>query len=213
VFSLTHFASPRLSRRLVLLTGLLAGIASTALPLASARAGVIDTNACDSSPLTQPFVPWLDPNQYKLVPNGSFERGAAGWTLKGRARVASGSDPYGVTGSVGSSSLYLPAGASAQSPFTCVNAAYPTLRLVGHNAGLLSAVAVQVVYQNPLGGQLALPVGVVALSPSWQPTLPMTTLSAVPGALNGGTAQVALRFTALTGTTQIDDVFIDPRMH
>jgi hypothetical protein len=58
-----------------------------------------------------------------------------------------------------------------------------------------------------------IPVGIVAVSGSWKPTLPMTTLSAVPGALNGGTAQVALRFAALTGASQVDDVFVDPRMH
>jgi hypothetical protein len=40
----------------------------------------------------------------------------------------------------------------------------------------------------------------------------MLTASAVPGALTGGTAQVALRFTALLGASQIDDVFVDPRM-
>jgi hypothetical protein len=39
----------------------------------------------------------------------------------------------------------------------------------------------------------------------------MPTLSAVAGALTGGTAQVALRFTAVGGASEIDDVFIDPR--
>jgi hypothetical protein len=40
----------------------------------------------------------------------------------------------------------------------------------------------------------------------------MLTLSAVPGALNGGTAQVAVKFIATTGASRVDDVFIDPRM-
>jgi hypothetical protein len=40
----------------------------------------------------------------------------------------------------------------------------------------------------------------------------MLTGSVVGGLLSGGTAQVALRFTALLGTSNIDDVFIDPRM-
>lgn len=30
--------------------------------------------------------------------------------------------------------------------------------------------------------------------------------------MNGGTAQLALRFTALSGGSQIDDVYFDPRM-
>ena len=33
----------------------------------------------------------------------------------------------------------------------------------------------------------------------------------VNGLLTGQTPQVALRFTALTGSSQIDDVFVDPR--
>jgi hypothetical protein len=40
----------------------------------------------------------------------------------------------------------------------------------------------------------------------------MLTLSAVPGLLSGGTTQVAIRFTALLGASQVDDIFIDPRV-
>jgi hypothetical protein len=40
----------------------------------------------------------------------------------------------------------------------------------------------------------------------------MLTLSAVPGLLDGGTSQVQLRFTALLGPSQVDNVYIDPRM-
>jgi hypothetical protein len=39
----------------------------------------------------------------------------------------------------------------------------------------------------------------------------MPTASAVQGAISGGIAQVALRFTAIGGASQIDDIFIDPR--
>ena len=94
----------------------------------------------------------------------------------------------------------------------CVNAAYPTFRFFGRDDGLLSSVLVQVVYRTPVGLTVTVPVGVVALSGSWQPTLPMLTASAVEGALSGGTAQIALRFTALTGTSQIDDIYVDPRL-
>jgi hypothetical protein len=72
-------------------------------------------------------------------------------------------------------------------------------------------VLVQVVYATALG-QVALPLGVVALSGEWEPTLPMLTGSLVGGLLSGGTAQVALRFTALGGSSDIDDVYVDPRM-
>ena len=88
----------------------------------------------------------------------------------------------------------------------------PTFRLFGRDDSLTSAVVVSIVYNEPLVGQVAVPVGTVALSGSWQPTAQMTTLSAVQGLLSGGTAQVALRFTAALGAAQIDDIFIDPRM-
>jgi hypothetical protein len=180
---------------------------------APARAALVSTDACDNAALAQPFSPWGDANSYKLVAGGSFENDASGWTLTHGAGIVSGSEPYGAAGSVGASSLNLPPGASATSPFTCVNAAYPTFRFFGHNDGLLSTVLVSVVYRVPLLGQVAVPVGPVALSGSWRPSLPMLTASVVTGLLNGGTTQMAVRFTALTGKSQIDDVFVDPRMH
>ena len=180
---------------------------------APARAALISTDACDNAALSQPFAQWLDTSQYKLVPGGSFEGSTAGWTLSHGAKVVSGSEPYGATGAVGSHSIDLPAGASVTSPFTCVDAAYPTFRFFGKNNGLLSTMAVSVVYKLPLLGQVALPVGVDALSAAWGPSAPMLTASVVTGLLSGGTTQVALRFTALTGNSQVDDVFVDPKMH
>jgi hypothetical protein len=93
-----------------------------------------------------------------------------------------------------------------------VNTSYPSLRFFARNLGALSTVLVSLVYKAPLLGLLPLPVGPVLLSTQWEPSLPMLTLAAVPSLLTGGTSQVALRFTALTGSSQIDDVFVDPRM-
>ena len=195
----------------------LVGVVISALGIAvlsgaPARAALINTDACDGSALSQPFSQWGDTNEYKLVPGGSFENGASGWTLSHGAGIVSGSESFGVTGSAGTSSVDLPAGASVTSPFTCVNAAYPTFRFFGRNNGLLSTVLVSVVYKVPLLGQVAVPVGPVALSPNWTPSLPMLTASVVTGLLNGGTTQMAVRFTALTGNSQVDDVFVDPMM-
>lgn len=195
---------PRLLGVIIASAGLVPALASGA----PAQAALSSTGACDNAALTQPFAHWGDSSSYKLVPGGSFEGGSSGWTLSHGAKVVAGSEPYGASGSAGNSSLYLPAGASAQSPLTCVNYAYPTFRFFARNDWLLSTVLVQVVYNG-----VALPVGAVALSGSWQPTLPMLTLSAVPGLLDGGTTPVSVRFTALLGGSHIDDVFVDPRMH
>jgi hypothetical protein len=190
----------------------LASLVGTLISTAAAQAALVNASACNESALSQPFLGWGDSSTYELVPGGDFEGSLAGWSLSGGAQRVAGSEPYGATGSLGSYSLDLPAGASAQSPYTCVDAAYPTFRFFARNDALLSNVVVQVVYRTPLG-TVSLPLGVAALSRTWQPTLPMLTGSVVIGALSGGTAQVALRFTALLGPSQIDDVFIDPHMH
>jgi hypothetical protein len=182
---------------------------AVAIPV-SAQASFVDLSQCDNSSLSQPFAPWVDANYYKLAPGADFEGGLAGWSLNGGASQASGSESYGVTGSVGSSSLSIPAGGSATSPQTCVNAAYPTFRLFTRTDNPGSTVAVSVVYSAPLLGTVTIPVGVVTPGTSWQPTLPMVTGSAIPGLVNGGTANISLRFTAATGTVQVDDVYVDP---
>jgi hypothetical protein len=205
---------PRISdfrTRRIALAVLSSAITIACVSGSSAQAALISTGACNNAVLSHPFTRWGDQNNYELVSGGDFEGSLSGWTVRGAQRVP-GSEPYGVTGHLGGYSLSLPAGASAQSPFTCVNASNPTFRFFAKNANLLSTLAVQVVYKTLLG-EVALPLGAVALSTKWSPTLPMLTGSVVVGLLSGGTAQAALRFTAVTGSTQIDDVFIDPRMN
>ena len=207
--------SPSISRRV---RGVAASVALSAAALATvaasaAQASPVSLAACGDSALSRPFLPWADPSSYQLAPGGDFEGSLAGWSLSRTATVVSGSEPNGVTGSVGSSSLSLGAGAQAQSPTTCVDAAYPTFRFFARTDTPGSTIAVSAVYPGLLG-TVTVPVGLVALSPTWAPTLPMLTGSAVGGLLSNGTAPLALRFTELTGTSQIDDVFVDPHtMH
>jgi hypothetical protein len=192
------------------IVGVLAAGAAVALAApAASSAALISTGSCDNSTLVQPFAQFGDSAQYKLVPGGSFENGAPGWTLKNGAAVVSGNETLAASGA---HSLYLPAGASAESAPTCVNAAYPTFRLFARNTNLLSTVAVQVVYSDPIVGRVALPVGALALGTRWAPSLPMLTTSAIQAVLKNGEAQVSLRFTSLTGSTTIDDVYVDPRL-
>jgi hypothetical protein len=194
------------------------GLACTAVVLvgltvagtAPAGAALINSGTCPPTNLSHPFAPWGDFSSYEPIPGGSFEGSLAGWSLSGGAARTSGSEPYAATGTAGQSSLLLPAGASAQSPPVCVDASNPTFRFFVRNNSLLATVAVQVVYPTILG-PVALPLGAAALSPTWRPTLPMLTGSIAGALLNGGTTQLSLRFTALLGTSQIDDVFVDPR--
>lgn len=190
--------SVRRSIRTVSIACALAATALVAPIVSDAQANLV--NACSLSELSRPFAPWLDYAQYELAPGGDFE--SATWTLTGGAQRVAGSEPYAATGALGSASLSLPAGSSAQSPLACVDATHPTIRFFIAGNGL---VAVNVVY-----GSLVIPAGVAVAGSRWSPSLPMLTSSAVPGALSGGTAQVSVAVTALAGTARIDDVFIDP---
>jgi phosphoribosylcarboxyaminoimidazole (NCAIR) mutase len=168
---------------------------------------------CAASAQSQPFLKWGDSSSYGLVAGGDFEGSLSGWTLSHGAAQVTGSETYGVTGSVGKYSLALPsAGSSVQSPFTCVTASDPTFRFLARSEGTASSVTVAVAYQTPLG-VIAVPVGTMTPGGSWQPAAAMPTGAAIAGALSAnGTAQMALRFTALSGASRIDDVFVDPRM-
>lgn len=157
-------------------------------------------NICSRAAVRQPFARWLDFAYYALIPDGDFENST--WTLTGGAQRVAGSEPYAATGTLGSSSLSLPSGSSAASPLTCVDATHPSLRFFIAGTG---SVAVSVVI-----GSSVIPAGVAAASGDWTPTPVMLTSSAVLGATPGGTAQISVTLTGLTGSPRVDDVFIDP---
>lgn len=181
-------------------TALLAPIVSDAQANVVDPTSVVNLGACNLSALSQPFVRWLDSADYELAPGGDFE--SSTWTMTGGAKPVAGSEPYAATGTLGSTSLSLPAGSSAQSPLTCVDAAYPSIRFFIAGRGLVEV--------NVVDGSLVIPAGVAIAGGDWSPTLDMLTSAAVLGAVSGGTARVSLTFTALAGSPRIDDVFIDP---
>jgi hypothetical protein len=159
--------------------------------------------ACHPSALSRPFTRWFDFSRYELAPGGGFE--SSKWTLTGGAKRVAGSEPYAVTGTRGSSSLSLPRASSAQSPRTCVAATYPSIRFFVAGTG---SVGVNLVYRGSV-----IPAGVVVAGGKWAPTPVMPTLSPVLAVLSGGTARVSVRFTGLSGSPRVDDVFIDPWGH
>jgi hypothetical protein len=189
-------------RRLALTASAMSTLAAGLLLVApAAQADLVDLSACNSNALSQPFAPWGDTASYELAPGGTFSDSS--WALTGRASLVSGGEPWAVTGTPSSFSLSLPAGSSATSQPTCVNAAYPTVRYFVGGSGLL---AVSMVYDG-----VAIPAGVAVAGGGWAPSPVAVTASAITGALNGGTAQVSLRFTSVLGTPKVSDVFIDPR--
>jgi hypothetical protein len=202
------------SRNIAAATAVLAGIvpafasAPAQASLLSTVSGTLSQAGCPTVPLSRPFVPWVDYAQYKLVSAGDFEGPATGWALAGGAERADGNESFQVGGSADSSSLALPSGSSAVSPAVCVSVQEPTVRLFGR--GVSGHVRADVIYKDPiLGLTLTLPLGSVSPSGEWRPTNIMVNLAS-PLGLVGGSASVRIRFTAVGGDWQIDDVYVDP---
>jgi hypothetical protein len=157
-------------------------------------------NPCSGRVLSQPFAPWHDSASYFPAPGGTFESGAPGWTLTGGASVQAGGNVF----LSGGSALVLPAGASATTPAICVDLGSPTLRAFTN--AQRGTVVVSVVAAG-----LAVPVGVISASGSWQPTPAMLFLTNALGILSAtGTTTASFRFTSVGGDARLDDVYVDP---
>ena len=99
-----------------------------------------------------------------------------------------------------------------QTPFVCVDGADTYFRFFALNKAPASGLTVSVVY-TIAGLQTAFPVGTVTGDSTWEPSAAMHTGGKIASKLSSsGTAQMALRFTASGGPSQIDDVFVDPRL-
>ena len=200
-------------RILVALTLLLALACLTASP---ARASDDSLLGCGHQ-ASSPFLRFLDPLPYTLMPDGGFEAGAAGWRLSGGARVVSGNEPWSASGP-GSRSLLLPDNSSATSPPMCMGLVLPVVRFFSQGGSLLSYMQVDALYRDAAGRErsvMLLPVGLP--SGSWVPSLPLLQLGGTLNALtlNGFTTEIQLRFTPKgglfgSGTWRIDDVYVDP---
>jgi hypothetical protein len=120
---------------------------------AAGRTGHLGRLPLTGATLTQPFTPWLDYDYYKLAPGG--DGSLTGWSLSGGAQQVSGGEPWNVSGSA-YNSLSVPAGGTAVSPTTCVDAAYPTFRFFDVTGTPGSSAAVSVIYNG-----VSIPVGVI----------------------------------------------------
>ena len=184
------------------------------VPAAGASASLIETSACDGATLTKPFTPWNDSNNYKLAPGGDVEGSLDGWTFTGGAKVVAGGSPFAATGERSASAISIPAGGTVTTDATCVNAAYPSFRFFAKSSGgllgLLPTLKVDLVFRDNVLGLVALPAGVVGPKSSWGPSPAMWTLAAVGGLVSNGETPLAIRFTSVLGTWQVDDVFVDP---
>jgi hypothetical protein len=195
------------SRKLGLLCSALVLAASIAASSASADpiSSLIGGNCGTTS---QPFAAWNDSASYYLAGNGSFES-AGGWTFSGGAAVVAGNEPFYVHSKQDRSALLLNAGSSATSAPVCFGLLNPGLRFFAMSPSGSGVVHVQLIANGLLGPLAILDGGNVAVGKAWAPTAKLgTTLSQLNTLL--GTKSIAIRLTAVSGTVEVDDLYIDP---
>lgn len=189
-----------------------AAVAAFAMTLVapSAQAGVLvsSATACEAQSMSQVFLPWADPANYVLQPGGNFENGAPGWSL-GDASIVQGNEPWNVGAAKDHRSLSIPAGGVVTTSAICVGIEHPTLRLFSRSdAGALSRLDVEVLFEGATGEVHSLPIGAVGAG-GWSPSQIMVIGANLLAGPDDRTA-VAFRLTASGGAFQVDDVYVDP---
>lgn len=198
-----HLSAARGRLGVFLISAILAALAAATVSSAAT------SSSCYYGPASHPFASWGDVASYTLVPGGSFESGALGWTLAGGARVVSGNESYYANSRYDSHSLAVPAGSSATTPPFCVGLTRPTIRLFVVNGGSsASRLRVKVVYRGLLGILGVLDGGTVSAGSGWKPSpIMLATLNAPLGTKS---AQFVFTPADSSGAWRIDDLYVDP---
>jgi hypothetical protein len=188
--------APAASAHASLLTGVLPGLVSPS-----------ETPATCDTTTSQPFARWGDMRNYVLVPDGSFESGAAGWKLNGGAKVVSGNEPFYVRSTADRYSLYLPSGSTATTPPMCFGLGDWNARFFSVGTG---TVRVKIVVKSVLGVLSVLDGGTASSGSTWRPSPKVgLLLTNVTGLL--AVDSISLRFVPTnTSGIRIDDVYLDP---
>jgi hypothetical protein len=186
-------------------------LAASCALLVTAAPAAADTTSCPVPASSPVFSVIGDQANYFPLPDGSFDDGAAGWTLTGGASVVSGGEPYNASGSSNPQSLNIPPGGSAISPPICVTSAFPSWRFFAQSNGG-SSLQASVLWTNPWGMSGTLPEPTLWGSNfnSWAATSPLALGSLLaPGVVMTNRFRFTVPASA-GGSWQIDDVYVDP---
>lgn len=167
--------------------------------------------SCAAQAPVQPFLRWNDGADYTLVPGGTFEDRAPGWTLENNARVVTTStrDLGG-----GARALSIPKGSKVTTRAVCITEFHPTIRFFAQASGTTATrLFIEVLYEDLGGSVNAMPIAYLKPSGSWQPTeiipIHVNLRAAVARSKN---ASVAFRLSAEEGegTWLVDGFYVDP---
>jgi hypothetical protein len=190
-------------KRLAVLIGVVATAVVASMvsaPKADALLGLL----CPAKTIEHPFAAFGDSNAYTLI---SSAETSSGWSLKGGS-VASGNEPWFVHSSADSRGVSIAPGGKAETPAVCLTLLDPTARYFtrGSAGGKLQ---VDVIGKLPLGLGLVLGSTTITGNGSWEPSDIQHFLANLTSVI---TWNLSLRFTAVSGTWQVDDVYLDPML-
>jgi hypothetical protein len=201
-----------ITRRVVAPIAVAVALLASAAGSASASLIPDDDGWCNSSSGSQVFLPWADPGTYTLAPGGSFENNRSRWTLIAASRDTSDNEPFHVSGANDHSSLSINNGGLALSPAMCVGIGEPTARVFFKQTGGLPGATLQidVLFDDASGTTQAQTIGMLGVAQQWRVSPQLLTTANLLPTLGAGTTAVAFRFTAIGGSFQIDDLYVDP---
>jgi hypothetical protein len=206
----------KMLKRVRLMPAALIPIAAAMVLSGSAHASLLTASApsCGTASSSQVFMPWGDPAEYFLAPDGSFSGSAVSWSLSGGASAVAGGDGYALGGNAPSAqSLSLPDGSSATTPSICVGITDPTVRFFAQgSASAGSSLLVSATVTTSLGVKVTLPIADLAGAGTWQLTPALAIVENLLPLLPGNETPITLTFTPLGvgGNWQIDDLYVDP---
>lgn len=158
------------------------------------------------------FSAFGDNANYSLAPSGSFESGAAGWSLT-RSSVTAGNESFFLNSKSDSQSLSISANGSAVSPPICVGITTPTFRFVARRTnGSWAQMNVNLLWTDASGATHSTTAGSIMGDTDWAVSSAMNLGSSLPLWQSDSTLSVRLQFLPAQygGDWAIDDVYIDP---
>jgi hypothetical protein len=191
---------------------LIAAAALFALGAGSAHASLLvaDGENCGDYTASQVFLPWADVANYTLAPGGDFENGNYGWTGDA-TRVTTDNEPFNIGSASDHSSLSIASGGVATSPALCVGLGEPDARVFFKqtSGSSFAGLRVEALFDDAYGNTHSVSMGVLGGSRAWTLSPQMMIVANLLPLLDNGTP-VAFRFSAIGGTFQIDDLYVDP---
>ncbi len=187
---------------------LLAGAATVLTALLAVPAAA---QACGSQNLRQPLLPISDAGWYLPVDNADFEDGDDDWKLRG-ASLVKGNEPWKVLGARHATALRLNPGGTALSDEVCVTVDHTHSRFFARALTPTGSLRVDVLWDNEGKDRQATVLTLNgAQFRAWAPSPVAPMAPAVMSLYEDEEDElVALKFTAVSGTWEIDDVLVDP---